>query len=242
MNASGIAEDVLKNTTITMVNAETGKTSAPTYYIAVKSITIRRRYLDDKIYVGDKFDMSVIINPSNATDQSYTWIMEDEKGNSSSILSCRYYDEAYSSEDIYDRFTALAPGIAYIYAVQGTMSSERLKICVEIAVTGVSLDQKTLSLQVGSSATLTATIAPRGATDQTVTWSSDKESVATVDKDGKVTAVAAGEATITVTTKDGEFTASCKVTVTKKEEDEPEPENPVIDATDDFVDGGDPLK
>ena len=90
MNASGIAEDVLKNTTITMVNAETGKTSAPTYYIAVKSITIRRRYLDDKIYVGDKFDMSVIINPSNATDQSYTWIMEDEKGNSSSILSCRY--------------------------------------------------------------------------------------------------------------------------------------------------------
>ena len=65
---------------------------------------------------------------------------------------------------------------------------------------------------------------------------------ATVDKDGKVTAVAAGEATITVTTKDVEFTASCKVTVTKKEEDEPEPENPVIDATDDFEDGGDPLK
>ena len=223
MNASGIAEDVLENTTISLVNPQTGITSDPKPYIAVKSITIRRRYLYDKIYVGDDFDMSVIINPSNATDQSYTWIMEDEKGNSSSILSCRYYDEVYSSEDIYDRFTALAPGIAYIYAVQGNKSSERLKICVGIAVTGVSLSQKTLSLKVGSSATLTATVAPTDATDQAVTWSSDKESVATIfaGTDGKATIYAegAGEATITVTTNDGSKTATCVVTVTDTDPD-----------------------
>ena len=82
-----------------------------------------------------------------------------------------------------------------------------------IAVTGVSLNKTTLSLETGGSETLTATIAPEGATDQTVTWSSDKESVATVSSAGLVTAVAAGEATITVTTKDGSKTATCAVTV-----------------------------
>ena len=82
-----------------------------------------------------------------------------------------------------------------------------------IAVTGVSLNKTTLELETGGTATLTATIAPEGATDQTVTWSSDKESVATVSSAGLVTAVAAGTATITVTTKDGSKTATCAVTV-----------------------------
>ena len=54
-------------------------------------------------------------------------------------------------------------------------------------------------------------------------------------KNGLVTAVKAGKATITCTAKDGGTSATCTVTVT-------EPDKPVIDATDDFEDGGDPLK
>ena len=80
-------------------------------------------------------------------------------------------------------------------------------------VTGVSLSSDTLTLKVGESHTLTATITPDNATDQNVTWSSDNESVATVDATGKVTAVGAGTATITVTTADGGKTATCTVTV-----------------------------
>lgn len=84
----------------------------------------------------------------------------------------------------------------------------------EIAVTGVTLLPAELSIEKGQTETLTATVAPSNATNQNLTWTSSKESVATVDN-GVVTAVAAGKATITVTTEDGEFTATCAVTVTE---------------------------
>ena len=84
----------------------------------------------------------------------------------------------------------------------------------EVAVTGVTLLPAQLSLEKDQTSTLTASIAPSNATNQNLTWTSNKESVATVDN-GVVTAVAAGKATITVTTEDGEFTATCVVTVTE---------------------------
>ncbi|WP_343264653.1 Ig-like domain-containing protein [Ligaoa zhengdingensis] len=83
-----------------------------------------------------------------------------------------------------------------------------------VPVTGVTLDRSTLSLAVGESATLEATVKPNDATDDKVTWTSSKESVATVSASGKVTAKAVGTATITATTRDGKKTASCVVTVT----------------------------
>ena len=80
-------------------------------------------------------------------------------------------------------------------------------------VTGVTLSETTLTLEVGDTATLAATVTPTNATNQNVTWESSNPSVATVDESGKVTAVASGEATITVTTADGSKTANCDVTV-----------------------------
>ena len=81
-----------------------------------------------------------------------------------------------------------------------------------VAVTGVTLSQTEATLNIGETLTLTATVAPDNATDQTVTWTSSDETVATV-ADGVVTAVAVGTATITVTTTDGAKTATCAVTV-----------------------------
>ena len=80
-------------------------------------------------------------------------------------------------------------------------------------VTGVSLNKTELTLTEGDSVTLTASIAPTDATNQKVTWNSSAPAVATVDADGKVTAVDAGTAVITVTTEDGNKTATCTVTV-----------------------------
>lgn len=80
----------------------------------------------------------------------------------------------------------------------------------EVAVQSIALDKSTLTLKVGDEETLTATVAPDDATDKTVTWSSDNTAVATV-ANGKVTAVAAGTATITA--KAGEKSATCSVTV-----------------------------
>ena len=79
-------------------------------------------------------------------------------------------------------------------------------------VTDVKLSETTKTITVGEEFTLTATVAPADAADKTVMWTSDDSNVATVNG-GKVTAVAAGTAKITVTTKDGGKTATCAVTV-----------------------------
>lgn len=86
-----------------------------------------------------------------------------------------------------------------------------------VTVTGVTLNKTELTLETGGSETLTATVAPSDATNKNVTWKSSNTAVATVDDNGKVTGVAAGEATITVTTEEGGKTATCKVIVSDKE-------------------------
>jgi len=83
-----------------------------------------------------------------------------------------------------------------------------------VPVTGVTLNKSTMALTVGGTGTLSATVAPDNATNKNVTWNSSNTDVATVDNSGKVTAVAVGEAVITVTTEEGEKTATCSVTVT----------------------------
>ncbi|MDO4809700.1 MAG: Ig-like domain-containing protein [Eubacteriales bacterium] len=86
----------------------------------------------------------------------------------------------------------------------------------EVPVTSVSLDKTEVTIEVGEEVKLIATVAPDNATDKSVTWSSSDTDVATVDNKGKVHAVALGDATITVTTVDGNKTASCAVKVTAK--------------------------
>ena len=88
----------------------------------------------------------------------------------------------------------------------------------KISVKGVTLNETTATVEAGNTYQLTATVQPTNATNQKVTWSSDKTDIATVDKNGLVTAKAAGTANITVTTEDGSKKATCVVTVTAKEE------------------------
>ncbi len=82
----------------------------------------------------------------------------------------------------------------------------------DILVESISVSPTSKSMLEGDTATLTATITPSNALIQTVTWSSSDETVATV-ADGEVTAIAAGEATITVKSVDGGYTATCAITV-----------------------------
>ena len=83
-----------------------------------------------------------------------------------------------------------------------------------VSVESVFLDKTALTLEVNGTYTLTATINPSNADDQSVTWTSSDVTVATVDADGVVKAIKAGKATITVTTTDGNKKATCEVTVT----------------------------
>jgi uncharacterized protein YjdB len=83
-----------------------------------------------------------------------------------------------------------------------------------ISVTGLTLDTSTLDLEgINSIGMLKATVVPSNATNKKINWSSDNTSVATVDINGKVTAISAGTATITAISEDGSKTASATVTV-----------------------------
>ncbi len=81
-----------------------------------------------------------------------------------------------------------------------------------VAVAGVTLDKETLALTVGEIAALTATVTPEEASNKAVTWSAAPDGIVSVEN-GTVTALAAGTATVTVTTVDGSYTATCAVTV-----------------------------
>lgn len=105
--------------------------------------------------------------------------------------------------------------IITVTSADGTLS-DTCKVTVTVPLTGIALDQETLALAINGteSAKLTAAPVPAESTEPVdgVAYTSSNESVATVAEDGTVTAVADGEAEITATL--GEYTASCKVTVT----------------------------
>lgn len=112
--------------------------------------------------------------------------------------------------------TAVGDGNATITATVDGVSATTDTITVTtpvVRVSSVSLSASNLKLAVGGEpSTLTATVEPNNATNKNVSWSSSDPEVATV-ADGVVTPVKAGAATITVTTEDGEYSATCKVTV-----------------------------
>ena len=101
----------------------------------------------------------------------------------------------------------------------GSVTSNAATLTVNaatVSVTGVTLNKTSTELTVGQSETLTATVQPDDATNKAMNWSSSNEAVATVDTNGKVTAVGEGNATITATAADGSnISATCTVTVEK---------------------------
>ena len=109
--------------------------------------------------------------------------------------------------------TAIKEGITTITASAGGKSATcSVKVSTRVvAVTSITLDKTSLSMKVGETETITATVNPDNATDKTVTWGSSDVSVATV-ADGIVTAKSPG--TVTVTAKSGIYTTDCNVTVT----------------------------
>ncbi|MBR4885855.1 MAG: Ig-like domain-containing protein [Muribaculaceae bacterium] len=117
---------------------------------------------------------------------------------------------SYYSAELY-----VPSGCKSAYQSANYWKSFNIKELPIILSTSIVLNKTSASLKATETLTLVATVLPENATDKSVTWKSSNEAVATVDANGKVTAVAVGEATITATTADGSnLSASCKVTVT----------------------------
>lgn len=164
--------------------------------IAVLSVELNTASLS--LQPGEKASLSGTVKPDNATIHTVTWSSSDK-------------DVAAVSQD--GEVTAVAEGSCVITVdCDGKKATcDVTATIVKVSVTSVSLDKPTASLLVGETFQLTATVLPDNATDKTVTWTSSSTDVATVEN-GLVTAVAAGEATITATA--GECSATCTVTVT----------------------------
>ncbi|MDE6017468.1 MAG: Ig-like domain-containing protein, partial [Muribaculaceae bacterium] len=145
---------------------------------------------------GENATLTATVAPENATFKDVTWTSDNEA-------------VATVKDGV---VTAVAAGSATITATaDGQSATCTVTVAAKvIAVTGVTLNQETLSLTEGENATLTATVAPVNATDKDVTWTSDNEDVATVEN-GVVTAVKAGTANITAAA--GGKSATCAVTV-----------------------------
>ena len=156
-----------------------------------------------EIIEGESAALSARVSPEAASDRAVAW--------SSS-------DRSVATVDKTGTVQGLKPGTATVTATaEGKSGTCAVTVKAKaVNVTEVTLDKTDLTLTEGETETLTATVKPDNADNRKVTWSSDKTDVATVGGDGKVTAVKAGEAVITVTTEDGGKTATCKVTVKAK--------------------------
>ena len=156
-----------------------------------------------EIIEGESAVLSASVSPEAASDRAVAW--------SSSDRSVATVDKAGTVH-------GLRPGTATVTATaEGKSGTCAVTVKAKaVNVTDVSLDRTELTLTEGETETLTVTVKPDNADNRKVTWSSDKTEVATVGGDGRVTAVKAGEAVVTVTTEDGGKTATCKVTVKAK--------------------------
>lgn len=126
--------------------------------------------------------------------------------NSYSIgCSIQYIDEDNSATTIIEDDYTFVKG--QIKTIQVSLSSD-----TDIKVEGISLDQNSATMMVGDELTLSVTFTPENATDKTITWSSDNPEVASVEN-GIVKALKLGSATITATSRDGNKTATCFITV-----------------------------
>ena len=109
---------------------------------------------------------------------------------------------------------AEGPGTDWVPEGYAAVNTENVWSVIQTAVSGITLDKTTASVNTGKNISLTAIVTPDTALDKEVIWTSDNTDIATVEN-GVVTGVKAGSAVITATTKDGGYTAQCTVAVTK---------------------------
>lgn len=171
----------------------------------VTGVSITSANGSNTVNAGDTLQLTAKVSPSNASDTSVTW-----SSNSTGIAQV-------STTGL---VTGVAAGTAVITAKANDGSNKSATFTVTVTkkvikVTKISLSASTLLTKVGYTKKITATVTPTNADNREVTWSSSAPTVASVDQSGNITAKSVGNATITVTAKDGSgVTATCWVNVT----------------------------
>lgn len=150
---------------------------------------------------GETLNLKTNITPSNATNKNIRW--NTSNINVASVSNGTVTAKAQGTAEI--TATSEDGGFKSVCLVNVTAPDAKAE--------GVQLDKHTLSIAAGGAASLNVTFIPIYASNQNVTWSSDNTAVVSVDKNGKITAISAGSANVTVKSEDGGFTDTCSVTV-----------------------------
>ena len=186
--------------TASVTDSEMSAVCKVTVKVAAKDITVPDN-LDVKLNDGNETTVEATVSPADATDVKVSYASTDE---------------AVATVDKDGRVQVLQPGECDITTTlmqdgeKVTEKTTHVKAFYEVE--SITLDSNEGKLTVGNSHTIKATVAPEEVAAETaIEWSSSNEKVATVDENGKVTAIAAGEATITATA--GEESANYEVTV-----------------------------
>lgn len=216
----------------TIIVTASDKIHADTCYVNITKKPEPPKNVIKSVYFGDDshsteengkdYYLTAHVNPDNAIIDKVEWTVSNPR--SARIVE---YDDSPLECHVYP----LLEGVASITITINDTISATHKLIVKAGekttpVTGVSLSSTSMSMEVGDTKTLTATIVPSNATNKNVSWSSSNTLVASVSTSGVVTAKAVGTTTITVKTADGSKTASCSVTVKAREiipDPEPEP-------------------
>ena len=202
VNANGVVTGVSAGeTTITVTTEDGGFTGACTinvYNQAVTGVTIEPS--EAELPAGYSMKLTATVLPENATNKNVVYSVDDE-----SILSV----------DQDGNITGLSLGIATVTVTTedgGFTASAEITV-IPVQVTGVSISPKSVSVALGHTIQLTASITPSNAANKNLSWSVSDETIISVDGQGTVTGLSGGTATVTVTTEDGGFSASAEITV-----------------------------
>ena len=162
--------------------------------ILPQSITLSSE--SESIFIGETVQLTATVLPENTTDKTVTWTSSDE---------------SIATVDENGLVTAVALGECDITATcQGVSATCHITV-KPILPQSITLNNESESLHIGETVQLTATVLPENTTDKTVTWTSSDESIATVDENGLVTAVALGKCDITASCQG--LSATCHITV-----------------------------
>lgn len=200
VDANGVITGIKGGNTIVTLTSADGKFSAKcpvTVNQPLKAIKMDDIALETNGHTSET--VAYTLEPADTTEDDVTLSVADE-----SIAKLEG-----------NKLVAVSDGTTKITATSGIVKTSA-KVTVGKAIESITLDSNEGVLTVGNSVTVTATVTPDNATNATVNWTSSDEKVATVDSNGKVTAVAAGNATIKATSEsDGDVSADYALTVNK---------------------------
>jgi len=188
--------------TIKVTAAELGLTASCKIKVnPVEAETIVLNTTNQELKIGDEFQLTATIEPENTTNKSITWESNDDK------------IATVTEEGL---VKAVGVGKAIITVTSGNVSVT-CNIEVEpIQVTGISLSHEDIEIEITDEFKLQATISPEDATNKKVIWQSKNPNIAEVDDNGNITGVNEGNTVVTAKTEEGNFSASCNVTVNLK--------------------------